>query len=66
MHKRKIDERYQWIPLSVPNPIVRQRLNLSESIPVSTMLEKKIIQETMGLLKSKTENIEAQEMKQTY
>lgn len=66
MHKRKIDERYQWIPLSVPNPIVRQKLNLSESIPVSTMLEKKIIQETMGLLKSKTENIEAQEMKQTY
>lgn len=66
MHKRKIDERYQWIPLSVPNSIVRQKLNLSESIPVSTMLEKKIIQETMGLLKSKTENIEAQEMKQTY
>lgn len=66
MHKRKIDERYQWIPLSVPNSIVRQKLNLSESIPVSTMLEKKIIQETMSLLKSKTENIEAQEMKQTY
>lgn len=40
MHKRKIDERYQWIPLSVPNSIVHQKLNLSESIPVSTMLEK--------------------------
>lgn len=66
IYKKNLDERYKWVPLSVKDTSLRQYLNLSESIPSTTNLELDIINQTMQLLHSKTENSTHDELKKMY